>query len=292
MIKKTILILSILFLINSNVCPEPVNNKTPTGSPAHSEGEIAKSLFQGVTAVIFTDKIEDEEPWFGFKSFIWQANLYGDIQADSNGSTGSKLYLLSDLDMEKTSYIPGGRIWFRVGKRGRIRASYFQSEREETEVITESFTYKNATFNTGEFVTSTVDLTTGSLAYQYNFIQRKWLDSGVLAGAQYFYLDSTLSSGAHGTQQVDIEGGLPMLGLINKIKIGKRFAWETYLTGAVAHFEKTDTTILDAWSNVTVYFNKYAGMGIGYKYLKIDTDGTLDSHLNYEGPFALFILQF
>ncbi len=298
MIKKVILTLSIFFLTAGNVQGETVDEK-PVNSPQHSEEEVAKSLFQGITTIISSEKKGREEAKrelegsrFGLDLFVWPANRYGDIQAGSNGGAGSKIYLLSDLDMEKTSYIPGGRIWFRVGKKGRIRTSYFQSEGKETKVITEPFSYKNASFNTGESVTSNVGLVIGSLSYQYNFVQGKWLDLGALAGAQYFYLDSTLSSSAQGNQQVDIGGGLPMLGLISKIKLGKHLAWETQLAGAAARLEKTDTAVFDASSNITVYFNKHAGMGVGYRYLKIDTDGTLDSHLNYEGPLALFTLQF
>ena len=155
----------------------------------------------------------------------------------SAGLPGTALNAEDQFGLSGSSWEPKFQVTVRAGERHRLRFDYFSLDRTGSSTLAQSaLVFKDVVFLQGDPITTTMNLRTLGISYEYSFIHRERFELAASVGLN----DTDISLRArvqtefrHVDQLEDQAGPLPTIGLDTTYVVSKRF----YVDGRVQYFK-------------------------------------------------------
>lgn len=188
---------------------------------------------------------------------------------------GTLVDVESELGLDERTRDARFDVALRIGKRHQLQAGYVALTRRGATSLNRRIQWGDAILSANVDVESRVDLWLVPLAYRYSAIQTDRIDFGLSAGVFALFLDAGVSAA---TAAVDEEGSarfpLPVIGADG---IAALFP-TVFLTAGGRFFKLRVNGVDGAWrefrSAVEYLPFNGAGIGLGYRLISLEADGT------------------
>jgi len=226
-----------------------------------------------------------------------------DVRIDGTGGRGTEFNVERELGFDDTDRFRVEGYW-RFWNRHKIRALWFDTDRNSTRTLDETLQVGNSVFPIQATVNAHFNTQIAELAYEFAFLRRDTFELGASIGVHHlsFDLGITASASSTGTevgtsQTTEADGPLPVVGLSGIWRISDRF----YLNGQAQYFQISidpyDGNIQDYNLSIVWSAMKHVAFGIGFNkfimHVNVEADrydGSLRWH--YQGGRAFVTASF
>jgi hypothetical protein len=229
--------------------------------------------------------IEDR---FRVEVMALSAGIDTDLRIDPTLVTpGTEINAEEDLGLSDTKMLPLAEITLLPGDRHLLRLSGFGLRRNAQQVIDRTIVFDEQTYNPGEQVDSTLNLTMIGLTYGYSIAQTRSLDIALTFGLQVIEVEANAVVRRRVVR--DAETGvtpLPLAGIEGRYDFNERWSVEARGQYLSVEFDEIDGSVLDMRAALTWRKNPHLVFGVGYRSFAvevdsrdIDTPGLVDLHM-------------
>ena len=251
-----------------------------------------------VTAPLYGEEI------LRVKGRYWDSAIDGKVTADTKLVSGTKLDLVKDLNLDKTTFIPEFELTFKLGMN-KIIGSYATASYTGKNTLSTNINFGGSTYSANNVVKTNLDLTLGSVLYERlfvpEFITRAFpsvaeAEAGLLLGVKYLSADTKLTSPlVSKTEKGSVP--IPVIGLfLNLGLLDKKLDFEVGAVGFKTTVSSVTAEYFDVYFDVGFNFIKYVPIGIGYKMNRFSTQDKKNNafgvNLNLSGPYAFATIGF
>ena len=221
----------------------------------------------------------------------WMPSVDAEVKSSELSLVGTQIDLVDDLGLDDSESIPAvmGSIDFPLFPE--ILVSYFAVDSSASKVITKDIVYKGTTYSISDTVSSSYDITHFEALLNFGLIKTEMADLGLLIGAKYFEVETTLTSTSAGvTQTESIKGPVPVIGVKGGVGLPGKFRVEGIGRGLVLEVGDVNASIFDVDLGMHYDFNKFLRASAGYRYFAIDAEDTSDNvtdkaEIKFAGPY-------
>jgi hypothetical protein len=229
---------------------------------------------------------------------IYQAQ--GDFSSSKEGRPDISVDL-GDLDLKENEVSPVVGAIFNFGKRWNLRFDYFGYHDDNKTTADFSFDFDDVTIPVGAQVDSSFDLDLYVLNLAYNLIHSERARFGVGIGFHIADFDAKISgkitvAGSEvdlGEGQEDFVAPLPNLYAYGAYAFTEGFIVRYGGGWMSMSYGDFDGSLYFANAALEYWPFQYVGLGLGYRYLKVDVDydpGNKTEHYDIKLPGPLFYL--
>jgi hypothetical protein len=251
--------------------PPPTNDKLPDWAPKPKPHVI--------------------EDRFRAEVMLLGATMDTDLRIDPTLITqGTPLNAEDDLGLDDSKLLPLAEITLLPGDRHMIRLSGFGVRRSASKAIDKTIVFEDETYQPGEQVDSTLNLTMLGLTYGYSIVKTRAVDLALTFGIQVVEVEANAVVRSRVVR--DSESGvtpLPLAGIEGRFDFNDRWSVEGRVQYLSVEFDEIDGSVLDARAALTWRTNPYLVFGLGYRHFgvkvdsrDVDTPGFVD--LKMAGP--------
>lgn len=225
---------------------------------------------------------------------LWRPTPVFIISSESLGILGTDVDLVNDLGIENKS-LRELRVVLRPARKHKFRLNYLPMQYAADTVIQREFVFNALRYRVGLPVTTTADLTTWRIGYEYDFIHRDWGYLGVLADLKYTNVNVELDSplGLEFAKQV---APIPTFGGTARAY----FTPNVSVTGEMTFFKVPENLeesyggrYLDYDFYGTVNFTRHVGAQIGYRSVDVFYEVDFDrGDLQFKGWYMSGVVRF
>jgi hypothetical protein len=248
--------------------PKPTNDKLPDWAPKPRPNVVE-------------DKFRAEVMMLG-------ATYDTDLRIDPTLATqGTLINAEDDLGLDDSDLLPLGEITLLPGDRHMIRLSGFSMRRSARKQITQTIVFDDQTYQPGELVDSTLNMTVFGLTYGYSIVKTQQLDLALTFGIQVIEVEANAVVRSRVVR--DAETGvtpLPLGGIEGRYDFNDQWSAEMRLQYISVEFDEINGSVMDARAALTWRKNPYLVFGVGYRMFSvevdsqdIDTPGRVDSQM-------------
>jgi len=220
----------------------------------------------------------------------WMPSLDAEVMSSELSLVGTQVDLVDDLGLDDSENIPALTASIDLPLFPEILVGYFAVDSSATKEITRDIVYKGVTY-TGlvDTVASSYDITHFEALLNFGLIKTEMADLGLLVGAKYFEIETTLSNGV-ATQTESVEGPVPVVGVKGGVGLPGKFRIEGIGRGMVLEVGDVDASLFDIDLGVHYDLNKFLRASVGYRYFAIDAEDTSNNvtdkaEIKFAGPY-------
>lgn len=248
--------------------PKPTNDKLPDWAPKPRPNVVE-------------DKFRAEVMMLG-------ATYDTDLRIDPTLATqGTLISAEDDLGLDDSDLLPLAEITLLPGDRHLVRLSGFGMRRSAQQVINRTIVFDDQTYQAGELVNSTLNMTIFGLTYGYSIVKMQQLDIALTFGIQVVEVEANAVVRSRVVR--DAETGvtpLPLGGIEGRYDFNDQWSAEMRLQYISVEFDEINGTVMDARAALTWRKNPYLVFGVGYRMFgvevdsqDIDTPGRVDAQM-------------
>lgn len=224
----------------------------------------------------------------------WRATPVLVINSESLGILGTDVDLVEDLGIE-SKMLWEAKLVLRPARKHKFRVHYLPMQYLADTVVQREFVFNGLRYQVGLPVTTTANLTTWRVGYEFDFIHRERGYLGFLADLKYTDVDVTLDSplGSEFTRQ---GAPVPSFGGTGRVYATPQFS----VTGEVTFFkvpenlaENYDGRYLDFDFYGTFNVNRNFGAQVGYRSIEAFYEVDFDrGDLQFKGWYFAAVLRY
>lgn len=224
----------------------------------------------------------------------WRATPVLVINSESLGILGTDVDLVEDLGIE-SKMLWEGKLVLRPARKHKFRFHYLPMQYLADTVVQREFVFNGLRYRAGLPVTTTANLTTWRVGYEFDFIHRERGYLGFLADLKYTDVDVTLDSplGSEFTKQ---GAPVPSFGGTGRVYATPSLS----LTGEVTFFkvpenlaDNYDGRYLDYDVYATYNVNRNVGAQLGYRSIEAFYEVDFDrGDLQFKGWYFGGVVRF
>jgi hypothetical protein len=248
--------------------PKPTNDKLPDWAPKPRPNVVE-------------DKFRAEVMMLG-------ATYDTDLRIDPTLATqGTLISAEDDLGLDDSDLLPLAEITLLPGDRHLVRLSGFGMRRSAQQVINRTIVFDDQTYQAGELVNSTLNMTIFGLTYGYSIVKMQQLDIALTFGIQVIEVEANAVVRSRVVR--DAETGvtpLPLGGIEGRYDFSDQWSAEMRLQYISVEFDEINGSVMDARAALTWRKNPYLVFGVGYRMFgvevdsqDIDTPGRVDAQM-------------
>jgi len=215
--------------------------------------------------------------------------LSTEIRLDSpiNGE-GTTVSLEDDLGFSSSETVPRLNLSFIIGKRHKITAGWFETDRDSTTTITEEIEWGDETFPINADIRAFYTTEFIDLAYTFYFYSSERTSLGITGGLVFANLSAGLGldlAGIGGQVEEDLSTDVPVpqLGFSVNTYLGKKFVFTTILGYIAFSLDDWEGDVGTAIFSVEHRTWKNFGFGLSYSYANYNVDANAADFLgNFE----------
>jgi len=149
-----------------------------------------------------------------------------DIRRDaSSGVAGDDVEFEDFLGDSGSERVLQTEIYYRIGFYHRLKASYFETDRDLQATLQQDFAFGDELFLAGTEVESRLDTRRLGLLYGYSLMRDAQKEVGVQAGVQFGRIELDVASAETGQAEgASVNAPLPTMGVFGSLSLGK--SWE------------------------------------------------------------------
>jgi hypothetical protein len=214
------------------------------------------------------------------------------------GALGTPVDAENDLGLPDRLHSGRAEFMFRLRERGKVRMSYFESDRSGSAVLTHDIIFGNVTFTSGQLMQSSLDWRQFDITYTYSFVHNDRFEVGTGVGVYFLQVDA-IGQEPTQNQRQEVSGASPFPALPLDVVwcISSRWALSgrgAYLRASLANF---DGWYADLHGDVQYRFGPNFALGLGYTSLRTSLTRTGGSfpglfHMSTSGPEAFLRFSF
>lgn len=179
----------------------------------------------------------------------------------------------NDLGLDASDLLVLGEITLLPGDRHLLRLSGFGMRRRAQKNINRIIVFDDQTYQIGERVNSTLNVTMLGLTYGYSVVKMQQLDVALTFGIQVIEVEANAVVPARVVR--DSETGvtpLPLAGIEGRYDFNDRWSTEARLQYLSVEFDDIDGSVMDARLALTWRKNPYLVFGLGYRLFGVEVD--------------------
>jgi hypothetical protein len=196
------------------------------------------------------------------------------IRVDPTLATeGTLIDAEDDLGLEDSKLLPLAEITLLPGERHLIRLSGFSLRRSARTMIDRTIVFDDQTYNPGERVDSTLNLTSVGLTYGYSVAKTQRVDVALTFGVQVVEVDANAVVRSRVVRDSETAvTPLPLVGIEGRFDFNQRWSFEARAQYLSVEFDEIDGSVLDARAALTWRMNPYLVFGLGYRNFRVEVD--------------------
>jgi hypothetical protein len=209
---------------------------------------------------------------FALRATYFRGTADTRVQLDPStpGLAGTLLDAEDDLAFDEA--IDQGRmeLYFRFGKRLRLRADYFKLNRFGATVLDETIVFGDDTYLAGEYVESSLDYRSLSFTLLYSFLRRDSIE--LSAGIGINLLEAEAATEAVERNAREEESGvapLPAVALDGSWRFARRWSLNAHGQYFSATYDDIDGTLSEFHVDVQYRWKPNFAIGLGYTALDV-----------------------
>jgi hypothetical protein len=211
----------------------------------------------------------------------WNAEPTLSVNSESLGIIGTEIDLISDLGIERHN-LGMLNLTLKPARKHRLRFQRLPITYEtDAFPVTRSFIFNGQVYRVGLPVSTSVDFTTYSFGYQYDFLYfpRWFVGAGV--NLKYTNVDVNLASPI-GTEFLSVTAPIPAISFGGRGYVTRNFAIDAEMAifrvpDGIAEQLEGDGSYTDFDLHGTYNFTKYVGAQMGWRRTRIFYDVDLDT---------------
>ena len=256
-------------------------------------GIAALTLAFSATLAHADDYLSPTEERMRFSLGVIRTSNQTDLQIDSSkGVAGTPVSAENQFGLSPTDYEPKFQAMVRVQERQRLRFDYFQLNRSGSTTVTEPIIFRDVVFQAGDPLSSTLNLSTFSITYEYSFLHSEKYEVAATLGVTETDISarvrvSTLTR--HVDQSEDQAGPFPTGGLDATFVLSKRF----YLDGRAEYMHLSYNNLAGSLGygefDALYRVRPNISFALGYNYVRANLESTQATqggyfNFNCKGP--------
>ncbi len=239
-----------------------------------------------VTCLVFTtawaneqtaNSVLDKRVFFLGGVSIFQAK--GEFSSTKDGRPEIEIDL-DDLDLDENMVSPIVGVWFNFGKRWTLRLEYFGYHDDSKTTADFNFEFDDLDVPVGARVDTSLDLDVYVANLAYNFIRSERARFGVGVGVHAADIDLDISAKVTiagdetslGDETADLIAPVPNLYAYGAYAFTERFIFRYGGGWLSLNYEDYEGSLIFASAFLEYWPFKYAGIGVGYRYLAADVE--------------------
>jgi hypothetical protein len=203
-----------------------------------------------------------------FRAAAFGSKISTDIRRDAaDGDTGDQVRFEEFLGSSDRERVLQAEIFYRIGHYHRLKAGYFEIDRDLEATLQQDFAFGDEVFLAGTEVKSTLDTRRLALLYGYSLMRDSQKELGVQAGLTFSHFELDVVADATGqVESASIKAPLPTMGVFGSLTMGDH--WEL---GADMGIFALDLDRYSGYSGqASITLDRVVGdamaLGIGYDY--------------------------
>ena len=218
----------------------------------------------------------------------WMPTVDAKVRSSDLSVVGTDINFIDDLGLDDSETVPSLRGSLDLPILPEILFSYFKVDSDATKTLTQAVTYDGVTYNISDVVTSSYKIEHYEALMALNLINTDSAKFGLLIGAKYFKVDTSLSSVAAGSRSDSIDGPVPVIGAM--LGLGtEKVRLELLGRGLSVSAGDVDASLFDLQADLNYDFNRFFRVGAGYRYFAINAeDSSTDdkADIKFAGPYV------
>ena len=221
----------------------------------------------------------------------WMPSLDAEVMSSELSLVGTQVDLVDDLGLDDSENIPALTGSIDLPLFPEILVGYFAVDSSASKLISKVINYKGVSYAASTTVSSSYEITHFEALLNFGLIKTEMADLGLLVGAKYFEIETTLTNTVSGvTQTESVEGPVPVLGVKGGVGLPGKFRIEGIGRGMVLEVGDVDASLFDIDLGVHYDLNKFLRASVGYRYFAIDAEDTSNNvtdkaEIKFAGPY-------
>ena len=209
------------------------------------------------------------------------------------GSPGTTVDVENELGLDESTRDVRLDAALRIGRRHQLQVGYVSLSRRGRTTLVERIRWGGTVFEVDVDVESEIDVTLIPIAWRYAIALDERLDVGLSAGVFAVFADAGVSAPVAGVvERGSTDFPLPVVGVDGILALGRGL----FLTGGARYFALEIDDVEGTWrefrSAVEFFPLKSLGVGLGYRYIGLEADGTEGIHTRPEGTLLFLDYEF
>ena len=276
----------LMFVISKECFSEPVKKNTV---PIWSTKSVISPNRYSDTLPSAPKKM----PWY-IERFHLRAGLFvpitnTDVQVSlADGKEGTHINFENDLGLSRAISTYLVNFEWRVSRRSRINAIYYNIARGSFTVLKKDITFDSTTYQTNTQVNSFFNTAIYQLSYGYAILSKPTYEAGILIGTHTVGFSTGISlvgtsAGIDKSSDFKFTAPLPDLGLWGSYVLSNRFALSLYASYLAMTIDNTNGRVLSYNFQLLYKLIKRLDVSLGFTGLDFKVEKTVK---NSEGSFA------
>ncbi|MBW1865238.1 MAG: hypothetical protein JRI64_06325 [Deltaproteobacteria bacterium] len=247
-----------------------------------------KCLLLGVALCLVFAAAPSVAVELGVRGYYWMPGLDGDINYESEDT----LDLDDDLEMDSESY-PMVDIFAGFGDHHLI-FTYYKADYSGSEKINQEIKFGGSKFDAGTNVKSKLEYRVMDFAYQWDAIDLENVLAGTSLGlvgkVKYLDISSAKVEGGGESEEVDIAGPVPMVGLNMHVGILADIIEARFQVTGIGY---SGNSMVEFFGDISYTPFPFVGIHAGYRSFAIDVDvDDLEANFTTAGPYGALTISF
>lgn len=202
------------------------------------------------------------------------ASIDTDLRIDRTIATpGTLVSAEDDLGLDDMKILPLGEITLLPGERHLLRLSGFGLRRNQEQAIDRSIVFDEQTYQPGEMVDSTLNLTLVGLTYGYSIVKMREFDLALTFGIQVVEVEANAVVRSRVVREAETGvTPLPLIGIEGRYDFDETWSVETRFQYLSVEFDEVEGSVLDARAALTWRMNPHLVWGLGYRHFAVEVD--------------------
>ena len=205
---------------------------------------------------------------FLVRAAAFSSRISTDIRRDaSDGSPGDDVDFEDFLGDSGIEHILQTEIHYRIGFYHRLKAGFFESNRDLQSTLQDDFAFGDELFLAGTEVATRLDSRRLSLLYGYSLMRDAQKELGVQAGIIYSRIEVDVSAAeTQQTESVTLKAPLPTMGLFGSVALGE--SWELGADISIFALDLDRYSGYSGQASLTLdrMFGESIALGVGFDY--------------------------
>jgi hypothetical protein len=236
---------------------------------------------------------------FAIRGLFLTSDINTVVRYDNNaGVPGTLIDGESLLGLPGRLRKPGLDMMFRIGKRHRIHADYYQMTRHGNEVINQQIRFGEDIYQANDRVVSTMDLRRMGIAWTYSALRTERVELGIGLALHLMQVEGDLQVPARFEREhLDAAGPFPSLAAEGSWRMTRRFSLNVAGNWLGGTIDQVKGRYLAMHGDVQFRVRPNLALGAGYSRTQFRVDSATTDfagflNLKYKGPEAFLRVSF
>lgn len=214
----------------------------------------------------------------------WFTTLDSKVKVTDAGIIGTEINAVDTLGMDKSKGFPEGRVDLNLGSH-HIRYAYLPLSWEGHKTITQSITFKGATYTASTNVDSKLNVVYQRLGYRYDIIDMLDNQLGIIIDVKLLGIDAQLKDPSLILDKTySLTVPVPTLGIGAQIGLPFLFSISAEVTGMAY----SGNSLVDGEASVNFNPVPFTTISGGYRIFNVEVkDGDNKGNFNLSGPYLM-----